>query len=360
MPEPKRTDVPLRAKVFVALFMAAVGLPFLVFNRFSRQLSMDNHENRLLTTLPQVLQSSWRELLPNLDTFLIDNSPFRYQLVLLDASIDYRLFGTTQSSQVIAGRDGWLFYRAGPDAARPLADCQGLPDRNDSEETLRAAAASLQRLSDTLAARGCTLILDLAPAKERVYREYLPAGYPIVDETNRADRLAAYLAQHTTVPVNWRYAELRAAALARPGQLLYYRTDTHWNSAGALLSLDGILQTLGLPVLPFDQYPFSVREHHVGDLSNVAALYRVLPREEDLEVKGYGALFTPDPRSVCVIGDSFSQYYAQFLGVRFSAFWRRELADFTPETVDNNPCDILVLEVTERFIDDLLAGLAAF
>ncbi len=349
---------PRRAWVFSGLFCALTGLSFVGFNVFSRQLSLDNHENRLLTTLPQVLSSAPAELLPNLDTFLVDNAPFRYQLTLADAALEYRLFGTTQSAQVLAGRDGWLFYKAGPDAAHPMADYQGLPARNDSAETLAAAAASLQRLNDRLLDAGTVMVLDLTPSKDRVYREYMPAGYPIVDETNRADRFAAYLRANTTVPVNWRYPELRAQALADARLLLYYKTDTHWNMAGALLSLDGVLETLGLPTRPFAEYRFETVQDSTGDMANVAALYGVLPGDARPVPVGYGALFARDARSVAVYGDSFSMYYDEYLAQRFAQVRRQELGDFDPARLAGT--DILILEVTERNLDLLLAMLEEF
>lgn len=60
----------LAQKIFIAIFCAVLGLSFAVFNIFSKQLSMDSHENRLMTGLPQVLQSPLRELGRNLDNFL--------------------------------------------------------------------------------------------------------------------------------------------------------------------------------------------------------------------------------------------------------------------------------------------------
>ena len=69
---------------FAGAFCAVIGLAFPVFNVFSKQLSMDSHENRLMTGLPQVLNSPLRELPQNLDNFLVDNSPFRYQFVLVN------------------------------------------------------------------------------------------------------------------------------------------------------------------------------------------------------------------------------------------------------------------------------------
>ena len=60
-------------KIVVWLFCLILGGSFLVFNIFSRQLSGDNHENRLLTTLPEVFQGSLSGLPGRLDQFMAPN-----------------------------------------------------------------------------------------------------------------------------------------------------------------------------------------------------------------------------------------------------------------------------------------------
>ena len=347
-------------KILIGLFCAILGGSFLIFNIFSRQLSGDNHENRLLTTLPSVLQGPLSGLPARLDSFLTDNSPFRYQLTALDAGLDYTLFGTSQSDQVLPGRNGWLFYKDGPDAAHPVANYQGLPSTFDREETLAAAAASLQRLGDTLAAQGCTLVLDLAPSKDRVYQEQMPDGYPIVNAENRTDRFAAYMAAHTDVPVNWPYAALRAQVLADPDTQLYFKTDTHWNHAGALFGLDGALAAAGMETVPFTAYTLGDNGIQTGDLANVAALYAVLPDEHDLAAVNYAQLYADDPRTVGVVGDSFSGYYVFYLQQRFADCWYQAPETMTPDLAANPGCDVLIFSLTERNLDLLLTLLAQF
>ena len=293
---------------FIAVFCAAVGLTFPVFNIFSKQLSMDSHENRLMTGLPQVLQSPLSQLPRSLDNFFVDNSPFRYQFVLLNAGIDYAVFGTSQSDQVLPGKDGWLFYKDGPTAAQPVANYQGLTDINDSPEVLAQASAKLQILNDRLAENGCTLVLDLTPSKDRIYREYMPDGYPIVNEENRTDLLAGYLQS--------------------------YKTDTHWNSIGALYGLDEIFDALGLPILQPGDYPVEPAGTTTGDMANVAALYASLPPEQTYTVPGYADLFAKDDRVVRVIGDSFSEYYMPYLEARFATTWREHIDSFDPAVVE--------------------------
>ena len=348
-------------KIWIALFCGVLGLSFLIFNIFSKQLSGDNHENRLLTGLPQVLQSPLAQLPDQLDNFLADNSPFRYQLVSLNANLNYLLFGKSESDQVLAGSDGWLFYKDGPDAARPVANYQGLPETFDSEETLAAAAASLDRLSATLAENGCTLILDITPSKDRVYQEYMPDAYPIVNTENRTDRFVTYLREHSSTPVSWQYDVIRAEAQADPDRLLYFKTDTHWNGMGAVLGLDGVLQAADMEAADFSAYRFVETGTQTGDLANVSALYTIMPAEPTWTAENYGELYEQDPRTVGVLGDSFSEYYMPYLQQRFAASGRLTAEDsLTPEKAADPGCDLLILELTERNLDLLLQLLAQF
>ena len=354
----EKKKAPLRARVFCVVFCAALGLAFPIFNLFSKQLSMDSHENRLLTGLPQVLRAPLQALPAALDAFFVDNSPFRYQLVLLDASIDYSLFGTSQSDQVLPGMDGWLFYKDGPTPAQPMANYQGLPAINDSAAGLADTASKLCRLRDTLAENGCTLIFNVTPSKDRIYREYMPGGYPIVDEKNRTDRFVEYLTANTDLTVVYSAKKLREAALADPTQLLYFKTDTHWNHTGALLALDDVLAAAGLTVPDFTAYDFQVSGQQTGDMANVAALYGILPAEDDYRPTAY--TFAPDGRTVGVVGDSFSEYYMTYLEQRFAGSWRQALDTLTPALAAAPGADLLILEITERSLDSLEALLAAF
>ena len=193
-------------------------------------------------------------------------------------------------------------------------------------------------------------------------------GFPIGDDGEPmlieddflADLMAAYLQSHTTVPVVWRYDVLRSQARQNPERLLYYKTDTHWNSIGALIGLDGIFEALDMQTLSPDAYPVEADGTTTGDMANVAALYASLPAEETYTVPGYAQLFEKDGRAVRVIGDSFSEYYMPYLQARFTNSWREHIDTFTMDMVDHPGCDILILEFNERSLDKLLAILEAF
>ena len=140
----------IKQYAFIGLFVGGMSLAFPVFNVFSKQLSLDNHENRLLTTLPDVLASPLGKLPDALNTFLADNSPFRYQLVIANANLNYDVFHTVESDQVLMGKNDWLFFKDGPNAATPVANYQGLVRMN--QDQLAQLAQNLQSLADAYAA----------------------------------------------------------------------------------------------------------------------------------------------------------------------------------------------------------------
>ena len=346
--------------LFVAVFCGVIGLSFLVYNLFSTRFSTDKHENRLRTQLPQTLQSDPRRLPQTLNLFMVDNAPFRFQLTWVNAQLDYALFGTSQSKKVRPGRDGWFFYKENEPEARPLARYQGRPDTLDSLAALAQSSAKLQVIHDRLAEAGCSLVLDMTPDKARIYREYLPAGYPIVSEENRTDCLAAYLKSHTTVPINWRCSLLRSQARLYPDRLLYYKADGHWNALGALLSLDGILEELNLPTRLPTEYQLTPVGTLTGDMAYATSLYDSVPDETCWQISEYETMFPADSRTVRVFGDSFGEEYMPCLQCRFAqAQWER-LENFDASLLDDPDCQILILECNERNLDKLLDSVENF
>ena len=110
---------------FIALFFAALVLPFPLFWLLRGGLDTSNHENRTLTSWQDVAEAPWSEKTAVFEEMLGDHAAFRNQFMTLNAAFNYRLFGTVQSSEVLLGRDEWLFYKNVSDS-RSLDDYQGL------------------------------------------------------------------------------------------------------------------------------------------------------------------------------------------------------------------------------------------
>ena len=228
-------------------------------------------ENRPLEPAPK-LAEGWNAF-DVATRYLIDRLPLREQAVHANTWIDERIFGTTPfygqgslggvgsdqaalpftgstaqdraqiggaggathtgapaaqppatASQVTAGTHGWFFL-------------QGVLQRACSPfEPFSAAAAEWERLLAAIRASGRRAVLIVAPDKSTIYPEYLSLSDPL----NRCGAIGS--------AALWSQIESPAAAragiigLRRPLLALkhnssapvYYKTDSHWNSIGAL------------------------------------------------------------------------------------------------------------------------------
>lgn len=220
---------------FVAL-LAGPGLLWLGVNPFC---DTTNYENRTLTSFPTA-QTSIEQWPGQFEDWLEDHAPFRNGFLTLKAGAD-RLVGSLDSSNVLLGKEGWLFLQDVSDS-KSISDYQGLTAY--SQEEMAALAGTLEKLDQVLARKGSRLALIFAPAKEGVYSQYMPDSIPVVSRPTRVQALAEYLNQNTQVPVLFPLEELAQAGLQFQ---VYYKYDTHWNDPGAWLAAQLVLKALDLP-----------------------------------------------------------------------------------------------------------------
>ena len=213
-------------RLLVGGFAALLAGPCLLWPLARTVCDTTNYENRTLAAFPSLADGvdGWPAAF---EEWLGDHAPFRNQFLTLKSGAD-RLVGTLDSTNVLLGKEGWLFLKDVSDS-KSLSDYQGLTAYTAGE--MQAMADSLTALNDALAAKGSRLLLLFAPAKEGVYSRYMPDSVPVVSRPTRVGALANTLTE-TGVPVLFPLEELEDAALERQ---VYYKYDTHWNEAGAWL-----------------------------------------------------------------------------------------------------------------------------
>ncbi len=130
----------------------------------------------------------------------------------------WKLFGSG-GPQVWVGHDDWLFLveelRPWPDAAAAMA----------------TRAALVDRVRKALADKGIDLVVTLVPDKSRMVHAELDGPRARENEGRYASFLTALRGEGVTT------VDLAAAfAASGGGDRFYFRTDTHWNQAGAALA----------------------------------------------------------------------------------------------------------------------------
>ncbi len=136
---------------------------------------------------------------------------------------------------VLIGLDGWLFYTGegsleGFRRTRPFNTAQ-----------LEAWRRILRERRDWLARRGIAYLVVVAPDKQTIYPEQMPASQTRIGPRSRLDQLlGAVDARRDAELLDLRPA-LEAAKRERP---VYYRTDSHWNAYGAHVGERAIVERL--------------------------------------------------------------------------------------------------------------------
>ena len=244
------------ASLTVALFVVAIWLPLLGF--FLGWPPPWLNENRVRQPLPD-LEATRASIVSYPGRFAAafgDRFGFRDHLIRWNnavtllwlhdsmtmqggaSGVDFWQAEGGQPRRIVNGGGEWFFHFT----PIMMADQRGLPPADAS--AVDAWARELERRRAWLAERGIAYRFVIAPEKQSIYPEHLPAGVPV--RGTGTDAVVERLRQTTSVEVVDLRQPLRDA---KTQGRTYHRTDTHWNALGAFVAYRAIATSL-VPVLP--------------------------------------------------------------------------------------------------------------
>jgi alginate O-acetyltransferase complex protein AlgJ len=124
------------------------------------------------------------------------------------------------ATAALAGRDGWVF---------PPWD---IYHRHDAVQVRESQGLMIEAANVMRAAR-IELVLCMIPTKGRLYREQLPASARMMPEVARRYATAVADLRRAGVTVADLDTRFRQSIQQQPGQLLFFKTDTHWTPYAA-------------------------------------------------------------------------------------------------------------------------------
>lgn len=131
----------------------------------------------------------------------------------------------------IVGQDGWLFYR------------HEFSDPSDNANVSKTIDL-LRRVNTQLARNGTQLVVVMAPLKIRIHSEFLPPSVALTDHLkNNYVRMLQSLRNVGVAAVDLETAFIGSPKRNSP-MPLYFKRDTHWSSAGALLAAESVRDML--------------------------------------------------------------------------------------------------------------------
>jgi hypothetical protein len=268
------------------------------------------------------------------------------------------------------GKEDWLFLGNAYDSTVAKMKLTQVPSGQEVEQTRRLFA----NLASAAADFRTKVVLIIGPDKSSVYPEYLP------DEVTPSDDryISFFLEKLQGIPNLTVYDPTSSLlGLKEAEGLLYWMTDTHWNSKGAFLTYRGFSDILNLP---FPKVDFKQGEVRSGDLIGISKIkdfklhasdnwepvWNITPVWTEREIEseqntsfGLSTLVTNDralsDMYVWVVGDSFAgslkpYFNATFSEVRYVGHWKEKLGDLPSDLAkaERKPDYIFVVRA-ERF-----------
>ncbi|HEX4644526.1 MAG TPA: alginate O-acetyltransferase [Verrucomicrobiae bacterium] len=352
--------------VLIALFAVLLWLPT-VDELFHVDRAVAYGEKRSLAELPDFKFGlrGVKNYIAGLQSCFNDRFGFRLRLLRWYNQGNYRLFGNRVESGVIKGSDGWLFYAKEDMVQQYRGAHQFTPQ--DLFEWQRL----LENRRDWLAARGIHYIFVVAPDKQSIYSDQLPAWLAKARPETKLDQFLAHMRAHSTVDVLDLRLALRQAGRTAP---TYLKTDTHWNFFGGYVAYQEIVRALSkqLPALePLPLNRFHLRnEPGAGDLAGMLGLdpdeiaedNRVLfapksdlpPLETNFQFNNAHFNFSRNSlaqNNMIFFHDSFGLAVEPFLGYHFAKVvcpWQNTM---DPKLIEQEKPVVVVTEMVERLFN---------
>lgn len=357
--------------LFIIMFIVLLCLPEPFWAVAGKEMAEVNYENRKMTEKPVFKSGELGNYLTAYENYINDTLPFRDSLIQLNSRIDYYGFRTSSNDDVIIGKDGWLFYNC-EDDGEPISDYLG--ENLFTEEQLEDIRERLTKAERHLAESNAEFILMIVPNKERVFSEMMPDYYGEPAEQYRTRQLIEYLRKTTDIRIVYPYDDLMQAKKELPDVILYHKTDTHWNHAGAYVGAAALLRELRIeiPSLADDSIQITEVMNEVSDLAGMLHMASDLGgKEKDYVISGYDThAMAPekldpltefiyhnesaDPRKLFIYRDSFCSDMADILASQFDESYMIHKDIYTNSALEAQQPDIFVLETVERYLVELL------
>lgn len=287
----------------------------------------------------------------------------------IDTKLTYHVTGEFLSNQVIKGNGSWLFFKD----ATVIADYEGTNRYMQGEmlSILRTVSATQEELEK----RGIRFAVLIAPNKENIYSEFMPAVY-VHEKVSSTDILVDYLSSNGVNIVSPKNELLEKHLETQ----LYYSYDTHWNQLGAYIGVGCVLDFWDMAIPELSQRtilsrPLKEGYHYCGndDLARVVGLLNVFEDEVEYEISGTASMdwdtfereqtdgevsyfkneSAKKQASVLLVGDSYRTSMVPALREAFSDVYVVHRSYYSAEVLDAINPDYLIAQYVERYSRDM-------
>ena len=365
----------LYKKVLIIMFSVMILLPLLTFNFKEGKIS--EAENKTLESFPQIFTENGlnKHIAYQLIEWFEDNLGLREEAIVTRRSIINNIYHQSANTRVEEGLDGFLFLNDDNN----LQIASGTYPDFDSN-VLERINNNLIKANDYLKDLDIDFVFMSPPSKTSIYPEYIQSGDYTVRITP-SDDIINYLSTNSDIKL----VNLKQTLLKEKdgSDLLYFKSDTHWNYVGRYIAYEeiinkfneyGLCETSPVDVEYFDDEVY-------GDL------YRIISSKSKEECKNYkiinqsaykvvdgedyetfseflynsdqikGSYYKNDEvsgKNLMIFGDSMMNCLLPLLAENFEEVifvWSYEINE---DMIDYYMPDIVILDVSERLLNTMV------
>ncbi|MFR6311958.1 alginate O-acetyltransferase AlgX-related protein, partial [Anaerofustis stercorihominis] len=292
--------------------------------------------------------------LPELGDYFTEHFAYRQELVSLNSYLYTNLFNVSNTDNVIAGRNNWLYYK---DSLKDYIGKDIMSDR-----AIFNVINNIAMMQQYVQNKNKEFIFTIVPNKNSLYYENMPYYYKKVSNDNNLSNLNKEIKRQ-----NINYVDLKSI-FEKNKDILYLKRDSHWNNKGALLAYNSILNKKNIKHYDYDRNEPNKQNDYIGDLNLMVYPKFSVPEENYYyDYKQYK--YVTDTKSVeepiiktkssygknnlLMYRDSFGNTLIPFmLGAFKNATYSKLVPYNITEDLKSSKADVVIIEKVERNIDE--------
>ncbi|MDE5853857.1 MAG: hypothetical protein K2H19_02200 [Ruminococcus sp.] len=339
-------------RAYCATFIGICLIPAVCMPFFKSDSSA---EKRALSEFPSITTEENKinfDFFDEFDTWFSEHFAFRQELVNADGRIKSTLMGTSPNSDVIVGKNGWLYYGETTD--------DYLNINTLSIREINNIVHNLHMINDYCEQNNAEFLFFSAPNKNSVYPENMPFNYIPTNKDGNYELLSAELSDDEF------YLDMKSVILLADSSIpLYHKTDTHWNNLGAYAGHSAIMAKLGREICSAGTNWYT-KNDRLGDLAEM-----IYPAEKAKDMQVYndyqfsytyqGIFRSLDELTINTFNENsdgnllmFRDSYGEaILPYMAECFNTAEFSRIVPYRLNNISGKTVILEIVERNLGDL-------
>ncbi|WP_411328680.1 alginate O-acetyltransferase AlgX-related protein [Anaerofustis stercorihominis] len=292
--------------------------------------------------------------LPELGDYFTEHFAYRQELVSLNSYLYTNLFNVSNTDNVIAGRNNWLYYK---DSLKDYIGKDIMSDR-----AIFNVINNIAMMQQYVQNKNKEFIFTIVPNKNSLYYENMPYYYKKVSNDNNLSNLNKEIKRQ-----NINYVDLKSI-FEKNKNILYLKRDSHWNNKGALLAYNSILNKKNIKHYYYDGNEPNKQNDYIGDLNLMVYPKFSVPEENYYyDYKQYK--YVTDTKSVeepiiktkssygknnlLMYRDSFGNTLIPFMSGAFKNATYSKLVPYNiTEDLKSSKADVVIIEKVERNIDE--------